>query len=187
MKELLLGLFLSRKDANNAQLHLTQVGVKNEDIFVIAREDRVAMLRTVRKHITGEGAITGGILGGLAGVLVASIPVILPGMGIVLVGWVVIFIGFAIGAVIGGILGVLVDLGISIGQLRKYKKYIRLGGALIVVSITEEKREEVQEILDNCRADEQIIIPYKLQNEKADVQPLQVDETKQKTSLEGGE
>lgn len=160
MKELLLGLFPSQKDANKARLQLKQVGLQNDEITVIEQEDRVSKLRRVRKHITGEGALTGGILGGLAGLLVAATPVVLPGMGMLLIGPFVIFIGFAIGAVTGGTLGALVDLGISVSQIKRYRQRIKTGSVLLATPVDEEKVEEVQEIMEDSKAEEQTIIPY---------------------------
>ncbi len=165
MKELLLGLFSSLKDADNARTHLKEVGLTNEEMTVIEQEDRVSKLRTVRKHITGEGALTGGILGGLAGLLVAATPVVIPGMGFLIIGPFVIFIGFAIGAVTGGILGALVDLGISVSQIKRYKERIKAGGVLLATPIDEEKVEEAQEIMEDSKAEEQTIIPYKATEE----------------------
>lgn len=169
MKELIVGLFTSRKDANNARRNLKTVGLENNDIVVIAKEEKVGILRSVRKHITGEGALTGGILGGLAGILVASIPVLLPGMGVLLIGPFVIFIGFAVGAVIGGTLGALVDLGVSTGQVKRYKKRIREGGVVLAAPLDEERIEEAQEIMETYKAEEQTVLPYRSTEEKIEV------------------
>lgn len=169
MKELVLGLFPSHKDAENARLQLKDVGVNNEEITLIAEEDRVSKLRTVRKHLTGEGALTGGVLGGLAGILVAATPVVISGMGILLIGPLVIFIGFAIGAVTGGILGTLVDLGISVSQMKRYKERIKAGGVLLATPVDEEKIEEIQEVMEESKAEEQTIIPYRSTEEKIEI------------------
>lgn len=173
MKELIIGLFASRKDANNARRNLKHVGLEKDDIVVIAKEDKVGILRSVRKHITGEGALTGGILGGLAGLLVASIPVLLPGMGVLLVGPFIIFIGFAVGAVTGGTLGVFVDLGVSVNQIKRYKKRIKAGGVVLAAPLDEEKIEKAQEIMGAYKAEEQTVIPYKAKDEMVEVKPVQ--------------
>jgi hypothetical protein len=77
------------------------------------------------KRLTGESVLTGAVLGGLAGLLVAATPVVLPGVRFLFGGPVVIFIGIIMGAVLGGILGILVDLGVSAGQIKKYKEHIK--------------------------------------------------------------
>src|SRR6185369_3858563 len=147
MKQLVLGLFSNQKNVDDVLLRCKEEGLKRRDISVIARDDRMILYRPVKKNMAGEGALTGGILGGVAGLLVAATPVVLPGVGIFAVGPAIILSGFAMGAVMGGFLGALVDLGVSANQAKRYEKKIKEGGVLLAVAVEEKKVEDIQELM----------------------------------------
>ncbi len=153
---MILGIFPNREDADEALFHLTDNGFKTNEISVIANEERMDKYRS--KESGGDSILTGGILGGLAGLLIASAPVVVPGIGILVAGPLTVLTGFAMGAVTGGLLGALVDLGMSEGQAKRYEKRIKEGGVLLAVPVNEKTEEKARKIMKEHNAEELTII-----------------------------
>ena len=104
MKRLLLGTFEKHEEADAAIVHLEQKGFESDAVSVITRQSIAGQYAPKEGH---KGAVTGGVLGGLAGLLIAATPVVLPG-AVLIAGPLTILTGAAIGAITGGILGALV-------------------------------------------------------------------------------
>lgn len=158
MKKLLLGVFPKHEDADTALFHLKDTGIESEEISIIAREDKVKEYRS--RESGGEAVVAGGLLGGIAGLLIAATPVVLPGVGILIAGPLTVLTGLAMGAVTGGLLGALVDVGISESQARRFEKYIKEGGILLAVPVSEKTEAKARGILKEHNAEEITVIPY---------------------------
>lgn len=164
MKKLLLGVFPKHEDADTALFHLKDVGFESEETSIIAREDRMQQYRS--KGSGGEAVVAGGILGGLAGLLIAATPVVLPGVGILVAGPLTALTGLAMGAVTGGLLGALIDAGISESQARRIEKYIKEGGVLLTLPVSDKNEDKARSILKEHAAEEITVIPYTEETEK---------------------
>ncbi len=92
-----------------------------------------------------DGVMTGGILGGLAGLLIGAGSMIIPGLGIVAAAGPIA--GLLTGAVTGGIVGGLVDLGIPENKGRQYEENIKEGKILFTMRTDDDKVESVESIL----------------------------------------
>jgi hypothetical protein len=81
------------------------------------------------------GILAGGVLGGVAGWLIAASAVAVPGLGaLIAAGALVGAVGGAgIGAAAGGLIGLLVDHGLSHEEAAYYHERVHLGAALVTV------------------------------------------------------
>ena len=92
MKKLLIGSFEKHKDADAALTDLEKEGVESDAVSMITMQ-----------NVAGEyserngkgGAVTGGLVGGLAGLLLTAVPVVLPG-AILIAGPLTILTGAAL-------------------------------------------------------------------------------------------
>lgn len=103
----------------------------------------------------GSGAAKGAGIGLVAGTLAALAAVFVPGVGLVLGGGALAMaIGAAAGttvagAVAGGVTGYLKDQGVPEQAIEHYEKVIATGGAIVTVSLTDEKigNAEIESVL----------------------------------------
>lgn len=147
-----IGVFNSRRDAENAVSQLRTQGFNNEEISIVSKDSRQQNNKnqTYDDDIT-DGALTGGTLGGLGGLLlgtgvVASVGAMaIPGIGPVIAsGPIAAAIG---GAVAGGIAGGLIDWGIPAEASQRYEKSVAQGGILAVVRTGSNKVDTAAQIL----------------------------------------
>lgn len=152
------GLFRDRHDAERAIEALRDAGFTREQIG-IAMRDRTAQGEVIEETGThaAEGAATGivggGLLGALAGFLVATGALAIPGIGPVVAGGVLAstfgivggtaVAGAGIGAAAGGILGALIGMGIPEHEARHFEAGVRSGGALVTVTAPGRAAEAV--------------------------------------------
>lgn len=150
-----VGVFDDRTDAEQALQAL-----KAAD-FVPGQID-VAALHTPESqgvdHATTEhratrvdgttGILAGGMLGGVAGWLLAVSTVAVPGLGaLVAAGALVGALGGAgIGAATGGLLGYLLDHGLNQSEAHYYHERVKHGAALVIVR-AEGRETEAQAIM----------------------------------------
>ncbi|HSI20433.1 MAG TPA: low temperature-induced protein [Verrucomicrobiae bacterium] len=153
--------FATRAEADQALANLEGMGYTSSDISVIAKEDG----RTVEKDGAGEvaedtlgGAATGGVIGGIAGLL-AGIGVVPALAGILIGGPVAAALGLAgaaattvsgavTGAVAGGLIGALTGIGLSEEDAKYYDDAVRGGDIVIGVPVTPDTEEHVRAALE---------------------------------------
>ena len=146
-----VGVFKNRADAEATVRDLDAAGVSMERVSVIARDaDEVGGVGTgvddtkaVGNHADDgatAGAVTGGALGGLGGLLVGLGALAIPGIGPVMLAGAgataiaTTLTGGAIGAAAGGLAGALVGLGIPEERARVYNDRIAAGDYLVMVN-----------------------------------------------------
>jgi len=97
-------------------------------------------------------AATGGIVGGLIGLLGS---LLIPGVGPVTLGGVLAstLIGAGAGAVTGGLIGLLIGMGASRAEAEYFDRGVRAGGTLVTVQPTPAREAEARSIFQNARAD----------------------------------
>lgn len=162
MAHTIVGLFRSYEQAQQAVSGLVGMGVRAEDISVVANDAKGEYTRSVGdKHTpaeaAGTGAASGGVLGGVLGTLVGIGALALPGIGPVLaVGPLAAalgsagagaVIGAATGAISGGLLGALVEAGVPDEHAHVYAEGVRRGGALVTVTADEARSASVADHL----------------------------------------
>lgn len=159
----IFGVFSDQDDAQQVVEDLQDMSVRMEDISFIAQDtteiaetskDRSATAQVADK--TGAGAITGGMIGAVAGLIVAN--GILPGLGTLFVaGPIATALGLTgavattaagamTGAAAGGLVGALGGLGVSAQDAKEYEAKIRDGGAIVGANIDSADEDKVREV-----------------------------------------
>lgn len=153
-----IGVFSHRGDAEVALGELQAAGFSMNQVSLIAKDDRTGI---AGHHEHGNkadeglksGAITGGALGGLAGLLVGLGALAIPGVGpVILAGEVATALataltGGVIGAAAGGIVGGLTGLGIPDEQAKVYSDRFSRGHYLVMVEGTDAQLDRAETIL----------------------------------------
>ncbi|MBZ4686969.1 MAG: hypothetical protein PWQ96_804 [Clostridia bacterium] len=171
MPKTVVGIFQSERVAKEAVEDLRKAGFDRE-ISVLAKgqeggqqadaeqaETGTAMGIDANDAIAGnaepsvaDGATTGGVLGGLAGLAVGAGALVIPGLGpLVAAGPIA---GLLSGAATGGVGGALVDWGIPAEEGRHYEEQIKQGKIMVSVNTDEQHASQAQEILKNHGAEE---------------------------------
>ncbi|WP_017315256.1 general stress protein [Mastigocladopsis repens] len=158
-----IGVFSHRRDAEAALAELRDAGFPMNQVSLIAKDTNGNNnIAGVNRNL-GEGnkadegakagAVTGGALGGLGGLLVGLGALAIPGVGPVIAGGAAAtalttaLAGGAIGAAAGGLTGGLVGLGIPENRARVYSDRINKGDHLVIVDGTEDEIRRAEPIL----------------------------------------
>ncbi len=128
----LIGVFADHRQADRFVDALKRVGFTDRQIGVMTRgPDKEG---TAAEDTAVAGALTGGTLGALTGIVLTA--GLIPGIGPVLAGGgllVGLLGGVAAGATAGGVIGALVGLGIPEEHARHYEGQLKAGRTLVVV------------------------------------------------------
>jgi hypothetical protein len=146
---LVAGLFPDLHTAKDAVKELKAAGFTDKDIGLAMRNpgetERPAEVVTGTRATdeAATGAVGGGVLGGLAGLLVAAGVVAIPGLGSLLAGGSLasllgstgasVAAGVGLGATAGGLVGALVGFDIPELEARHFEAAIRSGRVLVLV------------------------------------------------------
>ncbi|MDT8901355.1 general stress protein [Anaeroselena agilis] len=140
-----IGVFDAKDQAERAIESLRQQGFTNENISIVSKKGgRQKGDEYVEDDIT-DGALTGGTLGGIGGLILGAGALAIPGVGpIVAAGPIAAALG---GAVAGGVAGGLIDWGIPADVSRRYEQQVAEGGILAVVHTDNQKVNQAALIL----------------------------------------
>ena len=161
-----VGVFTSRRDAETALNQLRESGFPMDNVNVVSkhadRNDNIAGA-DVKKNVGNKadegaaaGALTGGAIGGIGGLLVGLGALAIPGVGpVMLAGATATAIatalsGGAIGAAAGGLVGALVGLGIPEERAKVYNDRLSRGDYLVFVDGTDDEIRRAETILHHC-------------------------------------
>lgn len=99
-------------------------------------------------HASTKGVAVGGVLGGLAGLLLGLGSLAVPGVGPAIAAGPIatMLVGAAGGAAIGGLVGAMMELGVPEEDAHTYSEAIRRGGTIVAVTGPESKIETVAAI-----------------------------------------
>jgi len=143
-KKTVIGVFNSRSAAEKAVNELRQRGFTAEEISIVSKDQRQNSSELYDDDIT-DGALTGGTIGGIGGLLLGAGALAIPGMGpIVAAGPIAAALS---GAVAGGIAGGLIDWGIPAEASRRYEQSVARGGILAAIQTTQDKVNLAAQIL----------------------------------------
>jgi hypothetical protein len=158
-----IGTFEHRQDAEAALTELRNSGFSMNQVSLIAKDashnNAIAETgATAHGNKADEGVkagvATGGVLGGLGGLLVGLGALAIPGVGPVVLGGaaatalVTALSGGAIGAAAGGLAGGLVGLGIPEDRARFYNERFERGDYLVMVDGTEDELHRAEAVLN---------------------------------------
>lgn len=149
MSVTVVGIFDRMEYAEKAAREIKEQGLRTDDISILAKngdeneagDNKGGM---VNDNIS-NGAVTGGVIGGLAGLLIGAGMVAIPGLGIIAAAGPIT--GLIGGAATGGIVGGLVDLGIPKEEGKKYESDIKNGKIVFTMKTDDDKADSVSGIL----------------------------------------
>jgi hypothetical protein len=107
---------------------------------------------------TMKSAASGGVVGGLAGLLVGLGSVLVPGLGPVIAGGALATLlgttaaGAGIGAAAGGVVGTLTGLGVSQEEAQLYAEGVKRGGLLVIAEVEAGQVEVADTIMVQTNA-----------------------------------
>jgi hypothetical protein len=158
-----IGVFSNHHDAEAALIDLRDAGFPMNQVSFIAKDTTGhPNVAAVNKNLGSgnkadegakAGAVTGGALGGLGGLLVGLGALAIPGVGPLIAGGAVAtalttaVAGGAIGAAAGGLAGGLVGLGIPEDRARVYSDRVNKGDYLVIVDGTDDEVHRAETIL----------------------------------------
>lgn len=148
----IVGVFDSVGHAESAANEIKSNGLKTDDISIITKEDNTKNQEAQGRNddISG-GTVTGGILGGLAGLALGLGTIAVPGLGLIAAAGPVT--GVLAGAASGGIAGGLVDLGIPEDKSRHYEQKVKQGKVFFSMDTEDNKINQVISSLQNSGAE----------------------------------
>jgi uncharacterized membrane protein len=154
MSVTVVGVFDRVDFAEKAAREIKERGLRTDDISILVKNGDQTESRDATGMVNdniSNGAVTGGIIGGLAGLLIGAGLVAIPGLGIIAAAGPIT--GLIGGAATGGIIGGLVDLGIPEEESKKYESDIKGGKVVFTMKTEEDKVDEVSGILQSNGAE----------------------------------
>lgn len=138
--------------AQRAVAALEQAGFSPSEVSLVSRyRDDGSLVDDASGAATG--ATVGGLAGGGAGLLAALGVIAIPGIGPLAAAGVLAttLTAAAVGSVAGGIIGALIDYGMSEDDAHVYSEAVRRGGSLVSVSADDVRAAQAEQILRQQR------------------------------------
>jgi hypothetical protein len=157
-EKMVVGVFDDRADAEEALQALKSAGFGSDQVSVAmlqAPESEHALENTGPARVDETtGILAGGALGGLAGWLIGATAVAVPGLGALLAAGALVGAlgGAGIGAATGGIMGYLIDRGLSHEEAGYYHERVRHGATLVSVHADPSRADEAHTIMHRLGA-----------------------------------
>ncbi len=160
-----------RAEAASAIDDLKRLGYRPDDISVVIHNEEEARkfedeTTTMVQEGAAGGAATGGVIGGIGGLLAGLGALTIPGIGPLLAAGplAAALAGTAVGAAGGGLIGGLIGLGIPEHEAQEYDAMVGKGRILVIVDSEEANRLDVYRTFQknnslNRRYDEELANP----------------------------
>lgn len=151
MNRVISYLFDDYGSAKNAVAALQDAGFTSNEVSLVAsNSDDRYIKETDDASGTAAGVGVGGAIGAGAGILTALGVLAIPGLGPIVAGGILAttLTTAAVGAAAGGLIGTLIDYGVSEEDAQIYAEGIRRGGTLVTVRSTPERVAQAEVILD---------------------------------------
>jgi len=154
VEKTVVAFYNSRDDAEQSVRALREKGFGDNEISILAREeeqDRGSMrsqdeLSYEDQNLT-DGTMTGGAIGGLAGLAMGAGALLIPGFGPIIAAGPLA--GVLTGALTGGVAGGLIDYGIPEESSRRFEQHLDEGKVLAIIKTDEDKAVEAMKIMDH--------------------------------------
>ena len=159
-----VGLFDTYTDAQRAVTSLEASGIPSSDISLIASNASETYGRnpadtapSTTDSMTGAALTDAGVgaaIGGTLGLLAGASLFVIPGLGwLAGAGWLAGMLqGAAVGALAGGLIGVLTHIGVPETDANTYNEGVRRGGTLVAVKAPDQLAQGVADILGDSGA-----------------------------------
>ncbi len=163
MAKAVVGIFRSEERAKEAINELKRQGFDEREISLIARDNKQGGRQggadggggqgfTMSGQDVSDGALTGGAIGGIAGLLAGAGALLIPGVGpIIAAGPLAAFLTGIVG---GGLVGGLVDFGIPEESGRHLEERVKQGDILVTLKANEDETPKVSSVLKRFGAEE---------------------------------
>lgn len=141
----LVAVFDNAARAEKAVSELRQQGFSQEEISIVSKNQANRQGEHYEDDIT-DGALTGGTLGGIGGLLVGAGALAIPGIGpIVAAGPIAAALS---GALAGGVAGGLIDWGIPAEASKRYETHVSKGNVLAIIQTQQPKVNQATSLLN---------------------------------------
>jgi hypothetical protein len=165
--KMLIGLFLNNSQADKAFDILKSKGYTNEEINIVMSENTRTNYYPTKTEVTEsvsssmEGAKTGTAIGSTLGATIGSIigvavaissNIIIPGIGLLIAGPILVGIaGASTGVVTGGIIGALLGVEADETKTQQYEKHLQEGQIIIGVHSKPQDIESIKLAWDEIK------------------------------------
>ena len=154
----IVGLYDDIATARMVVEELAAAGFERNDISLVANNSVTGLTGTGATGGDGEamaegaagGALVGGALGGLGGLLLGLGALAIPGIGPVVAAGPIVagLTGAGIGAAVGGLAGALINWGVPEEEAQFYAEGVRRGGTLVAVKSDDGRVNEALRIMN---------------------------------------
>ena len=155
----IVGLYDDITTARQVVEELANAGFERGNISLVANNKMTGTTATGTTGGDGEamaegaagGALVGGALGGLGGLLLGLGALAIPGIGPVIAAGPIVagLTGAGIGAAVGGLAGALINWGVPQEEAEFYTEGVRRGGTLVAVKSDEGMVNEALQIMNH--------------------------------------
>ena len=159
MAKTIVSLYDELSNARNAVEDLVKAGFARDAISLVARDmdGQYATYFEKQENQEGdipprdeeEGAIAGGIIGGLAGILLGLGMMAIPGIGPVIAAGplATILLGAGTGTLAGSLVGAIVEWDVPEEEAEYYAERVQQGSTLVFVKTSDDQADQVTSIL----------------------------------------
>jgi uncharacterized membrane protein len=162
-----VAIFESYDNAERAAHEIREKGLRTDNISIIVKDSisnsynhRNANLslnnsssftiqRGKRERIS-DGIITGGIFGGIAGIIIGGGSMLIPQLEIVSATGPLT--GLISGLIAGGVLGGLIDIGVPKNKTYEYERLVSYGNAFFSMMVDEDRMDQIIQVLSTNNA-----------------------------------
>lgn len=146
-----VGIFTSRKDAEQAIEYLQSIGIRPDQVSLLrpsALKGEIDAVPTTETEQPGMGKAVGGVVGGALGMqLGTALSMVIPGIGPVIATGLVStallgVIGAVSGAAAGGALETYMEEGVPIDELYIYEDALRQGRTIVITLADDERQAD---------------------------------------------
>jgi uncharacterized membrane protein len=152
-------VFKTRTGAEDALRKIEAIGISDSQVSIVASDETRGKAFGFEKGTKTDkgfaaGATTGGLVGAVLGSLLAAGTIAIPGLNLVVTGYLVpALAGLGAGAATGGLIGALAGMGFEENEAKFYEDELKDGNILLAVKIeNENQKNQDKEILDETES-----------------------------------
>lgn len=152
-------IFKTRHAAEEALRKIEAIGITNEKVSMLVSDEARGKAFNIEKGTKSDtgftaGATVGGLVGAIAAGLMTAGAVAIPGLNLVVYGYLVSALaGLGAGAATGGLIGAFVGMGFEENEAKFYEDELKSGNILLAVETkNSEQTKLVRDILDDSES-----------------------------------
>ncbi len=164
MAKTIVAIFEVYASAEKAALEIREKGLRTDNISIIAKDNgnkayyrpnnkgqlvaneaAAYPFKLSKRERISDGVITGGIFGGVLGIIAGAASMFIPQLGLIAAGGPIS--GLLTGFVLGGFIGGILDAAIPKNKRKEYEKLISKGNVLFSMKVDEERMDSIVEII----------------------------------------